>query len=65
MYFKYLLCYASSCGICIYYRYEFTASLVSKYEHLSSLLPHKFAKLLSVSDDNLDMSSVTWPTPPS
>ena len=58
---KLIIFHIISFGICIYYRYEFTTSLVNKYEHLSSLLPHKFAKLLSVSDENLDIDKI-FPT---
>ena len=58
---KLIIFHIISFGICIYYRYEFTTSIVNKYEHLSSLLPHKFAKLLSVSDENLDIDKI-FPT---
>jgi len=58
---KLIIFHIISFGICIYYRYEFTTSLVNKYEHLSSLLPHKFAKLLSVSDENLEIDKI-FPT---
>ena len=47
--------------ICIYYRYQFIAALSSKYSHLSSLLPNKYAKLMSVSDKPLDINSL-FPT---
>jgi len=47
--------------ICIYYRYQFIAALSSKYDYLSSLLPNKFAKLVSVSDKSLDIERL-FPT---
>ncbi len=58
---KLIIFHIISFGICVYYRYEFTTSLVNKYDHLSSLLPHKFAKLLSVSDENLEIDKI-FPT---
>ena len=58
---KLIIFHIISFGICIYYRYEFMMFLVNKYEYLSSLLPHKFAKLVSVSDDNLDINQL-FPT---
>jgi len=47
--------------ICIYYRYQFMLFIINKYDHLSSLLPNKYAKLLSVSDQNLDINTI-FPT---
>ena len=47
--------------ICIYYRYQFIAALSNKYNYLSSLLPNKFAKLMSVSDKSLDIEKL-FPT---
>ena len=58
---KLIIFHIISFGICIYYRYEFMMTLVNKYEYLSSLLPNKFAKLVSVSDDNLDINKL-FPT---
>ena len=47
--------------ICIYYRYQFINALSNKYNYLSSLLPNKFAKLMSVSDKSLDIEKL-FPT---
>ena len=50
-----------STGICIFYRYEFSQSVINKYEYLSTLLPNKFAKLMSVSDQNVNINDL-FPT---
>ena len=47
--------------ICVYYRYQFITALSNKYNYLSSLLPNKFAKLMSVSDKSLDIEKL-FPT---
>ena len=47
--------------ICVYYRYQFITALSNKYNYLSSLLPSKFAKLVSVSDKSLDIEKL-FPT---
>ena len=58
---KLILFHLLSFFICIYYRYQFITALSSKYDYLSSLLPNKFAKLVSVSDKSLDIEKL-FPT---
>jgi hypothetical protein len=58
---KLILFHLLSFLICIYYRYQFITALSSKYDYLSSLLPNKFAKLVSVSDKSLDIEKL-FPT---
>ena len=36
-------------------------SIINKYDYLSSLLPNKFARLMSISDENLDINTL-FPT---
>ena len=58
---KLIIFHIVSWGICIYYRHEFMLSIINKYDYLSSLLPNKFAKLMSISDENLDINTL-FPT---
>ena len=58
---KLIVFHITSLIICIYYRYAFMDSIVNNYEYLSSLVPRKFAKLVSVSDENLDIEKL-FPT---
>ena len=47
--------------ICVYYRFEFISALSGKFEYLSSLLPIKFAKIMTVKDRNVDINKL-FPT---
>ena len=58
---KLILFHIISTLICVYYRYRFSVSLLNKYQYLSSLLPNKFAKLVSISDKDLDIREL-FPT---
>jgi hypothetical protein len=58
---KLIIFHIISFAVCSYYRYEFILSINSKYEYLSSLLPNKFAKSLSISDKKLDINDL-FPT---
>ena len=46
---------------CMYFRHQFISSLSGKYQYMSSLLPHKFAKTVTVSEESLSIEKL-FPT---
>ena len=46
---------------CMYFRHQFIASLSSKYQYMSSLLPHKFAKRVTVTERDFSIETL-FPT---
>ena len=46
---------------CMYFRHQFIASLSGKYQYMSSLLPHKFAKRVTVTERDFSIEKL-FPT---
>ena len=46
---------------CMYFRHQFISSLSGKYQYMSSLLPHKFAKRVTVTEGNFSIQKL-FPT---
>ncbi len=46
---------------CMYFRHQFIRSLSGKYQYMSSLLPHKFAKRVTVAEGNFSIEKL-FPT---
>ena len=46
---------------CMYFRHQFLYSLSGKYQYMSSLLPHKFAKRVTVTERNFSINKL-FPT---
>ena len=46
---------------CMYFRHQFLTSLSGKYQYMSSLLPHKFAKRVTVTERNFSIEKL-FPT---
>ena len=46
---------------CMYFRHQFLASLSGKYQYMSSLLPHKFAKRVTVTERDFSIEKL-FPT---
>ena len=47
--------------VCMYFRHQFLYSLSRKYRYFSSLLPHKFAKTVTVAEQNFSIDRL-FPT---
>ena len=47
--------------VCMYFRHQFLLSLSGKYQYMSSLLPHKFAKKVTVTEHDISIEKL-FPT---